>query len=107
MKIFDQNYVKEQWNGTITVTNAIQESVTVVLKIQLHGNISNYSTQPKVDGIQQGNFLVNQLHDIRWDVPLESQQTKEIKYLRTFNRSVKPSKSHPPAYLSNESENSN
>ncbi len=92
VKIFDHDYVKEQWNGTITITNVIQESVTVVVKIELHGNISNYSMQPKVDAIQQGNFVVNQLHDIRWDVQLESQQTKEIKYSRIFHRSVGPIK---------------
>jgi hypothetical protein len=90
VKSFDQHYVKEQWDGTIKVSNGIQESITVVLKIQLHGSIFDYSTEPKVDAIQQGNFLVNQLHDIRWDIQLDPQQTQEIKYSRAFHRSVKP-----------------
>ncbi len=92
VKIFDRNYIKEQWNGTIKIMNFIQESLTVVLKIELHGNITNYSTQPKIDAIQQENFPVNQLHDIRWDVQLEPQQTKEIKYSRIFHRCITPIK---------------
>lgn len=91
VKLFEKDYIKEQWSGTITVTNALQESVTVALKIQLHGNISNYSIPPKVDQLQQGDFSINQVHSLRWDVQLEPQQTKVVKYHRIFHRSVKPS----------------
>jgi hypothetical protein len=57
MKIFDQDYVKEQWDRSITVTNGTNESVIMVLQIQLYGNLP-----------------VNQLHDVRWDVQLQSQR---------------------------------
>lgn len=80
VKIFDMDYTKEQWNGTITITNAIQTSVKFSLKIRLLGNISKYSTQPNFDTIQQGTLLINQLHDIRWNLQVEPQQTKVIQY---------------------------
>lgn len=93
VKIFEKDYVKEQWNGTIIVTNGVQESVTVALKIQLHGNVSDYSIPPKTENLQQGDFLINQVHQIRWDVELEPQQTKVVKYQRVFHRLIEPKKS--------------
>ena len=88
IKISGRNYVKEQSDGIITVTNTIQESVRVVVKIQLHGSLSNYSTKPSVDVIQQEKTLIDEVHDIRWDIQLEPRQTKEIKYSRLFHRSA-------------------
>ncbi|UJR07457.1 hypothetical protein I4U23_011746 [Adineta vaga] len=53
VKILDQDYIKESWDGTITVANSVQEKVDVVLRSELEGNISLYSIQPNVDAVQQ------------------------------------------------------
>ena len=88
VKIFDINYLREQWNGTITAINATEKTVKLSIKIQLYGNISKYSIPPKVDTVVQGTLLVNQWHHLRWDIKLEPQQTKVIQYCRCFHRLV-------------------
>ncbi|CAF0975626.1 unnamed protein product, partial [Didymodactylos carnosus] len=80
------NYIKEILDGIITVINYKFEPVTVVIKIQLHGQLSNFSLKPKIDAVKSGPVIANAMHDLRWEVQVDPQQTLDIKYSRTFNR---------------------
>jgi hypothetical protein len=86
VKILKHEYVKEEWNGRLTVFNSKDESVIVVIEIRLLGEVSNYSVPPKTNTVQHGQDVVNKQHDIKWNIRLESQQRQEINYCRFFNQ---------------------
>ncbi|CAF0849044.1 unnamed protein product [Didymodactylos carnosus] len=49
ISVLKVNYVKEILDGVITVINYKLEPVTVVIKTQLRGRLSNFSLKPKTD----------------------------------------------------------
>ena len=85
--ILKKKYIKEDWNGSIMVINTKNESITLIIKLRLYGDMSKYSLAPKVDAVQHGNSAANKLHDIRWDILLEPHQKQEINYHRVFLKS--------------------
>lgn len=82
--ILKKKYVKEGWNGSIMMINTKNESITLIIKLRLYGDILKYSLAPKVDAVQHGHSVANKLHDIRWDILLEPHQKQEINYHRVF-----------------------
>jgi hypothetical protein len=92
VRILNKDPIKEYWDGEITIANGIHESVTAMLTIHLRGELLDYSMPRKVDAIQQGDSLVNQVHKLRFDMQLELLAAQEMKYARVFHRSAQPSK---------------
>ncbi|UJR18079.1 hypothetical protein I4U23_004979 [Adineta vaga] len=80
--IVKKKYVKEEWNGSLTVINTKNEPVIVVIRLRVCGQMSKYSLAPKFDNVRDGQFARNKIHDIRWDVSLEPQQQQIISYCR-------------------------
>jgi hypothetical protein len=68
--------------------NYKSEEVTVVINVSLTGKMNNYSIPPKKDTIKANGNVVNQQHDIRWELNVKPKQTLEIKYVRLYNKRV-------------------
>lgn len=82
------NYQTDHVEGKLILTNYKSEEVVVVLNTSLYGKLSSFSNQPKKDVIKPNSDVVNQQHDVQWEVTVQPRGTIEIRYVRLFNRRV-------------------
>lgn len=50
--------------------------------------MSNYTIPPRKDSVKANEAVVNQQHEIRWEVDVKPKQKLEMKYLRVFNKRI-------------------
>jgi hypothetical protein len=84
--LYQTQYKTDEIEGTISVMNYKSEEVVVVINVTLMGKMSKYSIAPKKDAIKANENIVNQDHDIQWEVTVKPKQTIEIKYTRSYNK---------------------
>jgi hypothetical protein len=82
------NYQTDQIQGKIEVMNFKSEEIVVVINLTLTGKTSNYSIAPKKDIIKANGNVVNQQHDIRWEINVKPKETLEIKYVKLYSKRV-------------------
>ena len=82
------NYQIDHVEGKLILTNYKSEEVVVVLNTSLSGKLQSCSNQPKKDLIKPNTDVVNQQHDVQWEVTVQPRGTIEIRYVRLFHRRV-------------------
>ncbi|CAF4163676.1 unnamed protein product, partial [Rotaria sordida] len=82
------HYQTDQMEGKILVRNHKSEEVVVAITATLMGKMGNYSIAPKKDAVKTGNDRANPRHEIQWEINVKSNQTLEIKYVRSYNKRV-------------------
>lgn len=87
-KFFNQNYQTDHVEGKIIVINLKPEQIVLVINLSSEGKFNNYSIKPKKDIIKSNDNVVNQQHEIQWEIKVQPKGTTEIVYTKSYNKRV-------------------
>lgn len=88
LTFFQLHYQTDHIEGRINIVNLKSEKIILVLSLSTEGKLSNYSIQPKKDIIKSDNNVVNQHHEIQWEINVQPKTVLELVYTRAFNKRV-------------------
>lgn len=79
-----RTYWECQVKGTLTVTNYRPQTVSVDIRRRFYGDLMNAEGSPQHVHPKEGVHSVNRLNELRWDIKLESGQTRTLTYRYTI-----------------------
>ena len=86
--LFNAKYQTDRIEGKILIMNHKSEEIVVVINVLLVGKMNEFSIKPKKDITKTLDTVVNQQHDIRWEVTIPPRKSTEINYVRLYSRRV-------------------
>lgn len=66
--------------GELRIANARNESITVLIRRRLSGELLESAGDPRQTMLDEGVWSINQRHELNWDLSLQSGEQRILQY---------------------------